>query len=85
MYLTRHHSTTTHVTALLKAEITQKNLFYLHLEKEVCASNSSVILQSLHTLLQCHMYIRDHFIINGTIFINFNTDKFKACAVFLKQ
>jgi len=62
----------------------QKNLFYLHLVKEVCASKSSVILQSLHTLLQCNMYIKDHFI-NGTFFLNFNTDKFKACAGFLKQ
>ena len=68
-----------------KQEITQKNLFYLHPVKEVCASNSSVTLQSLYTLLQCKMYIKDHFIINGTFFINFNIDKFKACAVFLKQ
>jgi hypothetical protein len=58
-----------------KQEITQKNLFYMHLVKGVCASNSSVKLQSLHTLLQCNMYIKDHFIINGTFFINFNTDK----------
>jgi len=62
-----------------------RRIYCLHLVKEVCASNSSVILQSLHTLLQCNMDIKDNFIINGTFFINFNTDKFKVCAVFLKQ
>ena len=59
-----------------KQEITQKNLFYLHLVKEVYATNSSVILQSLHKLLECNTYLTDHFIINGKFFINFNTDKF---------
>ena len=51
-YLTSHHSTTTHVIQPhLKQEITQNNLFYLHVVKEVGAGNSIVILQSLHTLL----------------------------------
>jgi len=54
------------------------------LSGEVCASNSSVILQSLNTLPKRNMYITD-FIINGTFFINFNTDKFKAWEVFMKQ
>jgi hypothetical protein len=62
----------------LKQEITQKNLFYLHLLKEGSALNSIVMLQSLHTLL-------DRMYFNGTFLINFNTVIFKTCAVFLKQ
>jgi hypothetical protein len=70
--------------SLISAGNYSEDLFYQHLVKEVCASNSSVILQSLHTLPKHNMYITD-FIINGKFFINFNTDKFKACAVFMKQ
>jgi len=57
MYLTSHHSTTTHVLEpYLKQEITQENIFYLHLVKEVGAGNNIILLQSLHTLLD-HWYI----------------------------
>ena len=43
----------------LKQEITQKNLFYLHLMKEVGAGNSTVLLQSLHTPFY-HIYTKNH-------------------------
>jgi len=44
----------------LKQEITQKNLFYLHLMKEAGAVNGIVVLQSLHThyLITCTSMVR---------------------------
>ena len=67
MYVKSHHSTTTHVTSLLKAgNYSEESILSAPHERSWCCQRYCRAAVTPHTLL-------DHMYINGTFLINFNT------------